>query len=203
MADKGIPFSAPMVLALLDGRKTQTRRLYNGGKLPYAPGDRLYVREAWRTEKRFDDWKPSEIPPGSAHIWFECDRDNCDAHGRYRHGRFMPRWMSRLTLTVIEVRVQRLQEISEADAIAEGIERGTCPNTHEPSGWRDYDLIEQGPHKGQRHPHAIVPWKDAVRSYHSLWDSLHKDQGHRWEDNPWIVAVTFDVRQGNIDAEAA
>ena len=84
----------------------------------------------------------------------------------------MPRWASRITLTVTDVRVQRLQEISEADAIAEGIDATATKHFGNP-----------------------------VKAYAALWNSLHgAENEHSWEANPWIVAVTFDVREGNIDA---
>jgi len=112
----------------------------------------------------------------------------------------MPRWASRMWLAVTEVRVQRLQECSEADAIAEGIEPGLHPDTGVESGWRDYSLIEAGPHKGKKHPHAIVPWREATKSYETLWNSLHTAEGERWQDNPWVCAVSFTCHHGNIDA---
>jgi hypothetical protein len=207
MTDRGILFSAPMVRALLDGRKSQTRRILKPQpetfqtddgecevkayhiagealprvatgrvitlqKLPFAPGDRLWVREAWRTSKVADELRPSQLTGGGySRIWYELDRDNCDQHGRYRHARFMPRWASRLTLTVTDVRVQRLQDISEADAIREGV-----------------TLIEES---------CECP----AQAYRDLWESING--AGSWNDNPWIVAVSFEVRKGNIDGEAA
>lgn len=166
MTDRPILFSAPMVRALLEGRKTQTRRLLklSGHKqfsefgpsdtpgydwhfrradgcwcdhrqsdlpLPYAIGDRLWVREAWRTGNAYDDLSPAQLG-GDEQILFEVDGTTirwgprCSEPGCYRHARFMPRWVSRLTLTVTDVRVQRLQDISEADCIAEGIYQSSC-----------------------------------------------------------------------------
>ena len=87
----------------------------------------------------------------------------------------MPRWASRLTLTVTEVRVKRLQEISETDAQTEGVESVTVEDTPRPAAW------------------------SLRQDYSRLWDSLH---GHdAWEANPWVVAVSFDVRKGNIDGQ--
>lgn len=200
MADKGIIFSAAMVRALLDGRKTQTRRLCKGANenhlahvvaldVPpkpgwfgdeegevqfnsgYATGDRLYVREAWRTWKDFDHLSPKALPP-DAPIFPEEDRDNCDRHGRYRSGRFMMRHMSRLTLTVTDVRVQRVQDISEADARAEGVEHAI------------------------RYNQVADACLSAIDRFKVLWNSLHTKPGETWDDNPWVVALTFDVRKG-------
>lgn len=230
MADKGIIFSAPMVRALLDGRKTQTRRLFKphgyrfythpvsgdryeefnkdgltgGGSmeafgwgehlyayLAYAPGDRLYVREAIRCfADTCDDaeivyladgrrWQTGpctgEIPGAALPTYFKLiDRAKKKAtRAASSPSIHMPRWASRITLTVTDVRVQRLQDISEADAIAEGLGDG------------DFDGMD---------PHC---W------YRDLWDTLHTAPDEIWNANPWVVAVTFDVAQRNIDAEAA
>ena len=188
MADKPIIFSAPMVRALLDGRKTQTRRVLkpqpvwdNGAigiedkagrwvfcsntergfgeglprsrfKLPYAPGDRLYVREAvcwvsrlgWRYRADDDDLS---------------DKREAGEVGRWHPSIHMPRWASRLTLTVTDVRVQRLAEMSSGDALAEGIDvTGDC-----------------GP----------------LVTYAKLWDNLNAKRGFLWQSNPWVVALTF------------
>lgn len=240
MSIKPITFSAPMVRALLEGTKTQTRRLAKFEMLPgvnpefsrlrayqhrreiwmlhgseeasrplrvaCAAGDWLYVREHWKTAPAYDDLAPSDmggeeplryLADDATFNWGEADGSEV---GRHRQAMHMPRWASRLWLEVTEVRVQRLQDISEDDAIAEGIEPGTDPDTGERRGWRDYEKIETGPHKGKEHPHAIIPYAEAWRSYSSLWDTLHTDAGTRWADNPWVVAYTFGVNRGNIDA---
>lgn len=214
MADRAILFSAPMIAALLAGRKTQTRRVCrqaNAAALShvvaidpalaapgwfgdeegdvsffagYATGDRLWVREAWRTHKAYDDLKPSEMG-GDETVWPELDRDNCAAHGRYRYARFMPRWASRLTLIVTDVRVERLQDCTEADAIAEGVDRGGFGSMW---GWLAY---------GETNPHFQRHFSDPRDSYRTLWDSIN-DNG-AWAGNPWVVAVSFKVRSGNID----
>lgn len=198
MSAKGIIFSAPMVRALLAGRKTQTRRLlcnpeFYGcptGDCPherqaecnaamaaltpkeangYAVGDRLYVREAWKTSARYDGTSPRDLAPDSP-IYFVAD-DRLWPVARYRQGRHMPRWASRVWLEVSEVRVQRLHDISEEDARAEGL--GPDPEDFygmDPRGW-----------------------------YRDLWNTLHTKPGQRWDDNPWIVAVSIDVHHCNVD----
>ncbi|WPZ05618.1 hypothetical protein [Pelagerythrobacter marinus] len=207
MADKGIIFAAPMVRALLDGRKTQTRRLikpapfidsmgnfcapdrkgkiWNWGqnidgspctrnfvkKMPYAPGDRLYVREAFAVSGIGWGKKPSQARGGRVHYRTDPDHGWQPYWGPWNPSIHMPRWASRLTLLVTDVRVQRVAEISEEDAIAEGAE---------------YSFI-RGAAISQR------------RMFELLWNSLHDRPGQRWEDNPWVVAVRFDVKHGNID----
>ena len=211
MPDRPILFSAPMVRALLAGTKTQTRRIAKvrkGLKLEnliehgerregsiihatrdmlapprFAIGDRLWVKETWRTHRSWDDHKPSDVIPCSR-LWYEADgRDNCDQHGKARVSIHMPRWASRLTLTVTDVRVERLQDISEADAIAEG-----CSPLSHPMGRTDLLWHEIGPEQ----------WQAPTRWYRNLWDSINGPGA--WDANPWVVAVSFDVREGNIDA---
>jgi len=216
MADKPIIFSGPMVRALLEGRKTQTRRVlkladdltdktftgelvnYYGDRrlgmafhgttrvqpIRYAPGDRLWVREAWQTDAQWDD-----VPPA----YFGSEDDlyyGADGHrerslwgdpfkpGRVRPSIHMPRWASRLTLAVTDVRVQRLQEISYRDTCAEGVDCATCAAMGQSACCR----------KG----------RGASReAFRELWNSLHGAEA--WDHNPWVVALIFDVHRCNID----
>lgn len=218
MSDRGIIFSAPMVRALLEGRKTQTRRLikpsrkqrewgadfsicpaaeigaewiafehpkggpYTCVPVPHAPGDRLYVREAWsHTGQGVWDIAAARRTGKSGVIY---SADGKIPGAKYWPSIHLPREFSRLTLSVKYVRVQRVQEISELDARAEGVELAALTGY-----WRDY-----GP--------ASMPVGTAQESFRSLWDSLHTKPGETWADNPWIVASSFDVRLGNIDRTA-
>jgi len=212
-----------MVRALLDGRKTQTRRISKGANdfgltyvVPldgapgwfgdeegevcfsavYKPGDRLYVREEYYQR---GSWAQVEgaVTKGGKPKWafvpaddriqfhpqgsFRRARDASDPGTVWLHkrlGRFMPRAASRLTLTVTDVRVERLNTCSEADAIAEGLEWVA------PGKWsvdRTLPIIGDDPR----------------RVYAELWD--HINGAGAWDANPWVVAVSFDVRKGNID----
>ena len=137
MTDHPIPFKGPMINALLEGRKTQTRRVINpqpdpgtryiwsdlhghcwindvDGEWPiplkYAPGDRLWVREDWRTWRELDDLPPRDLKDETETIKYEADgaTRNCfdlPDPGRLRSWRYMPRWASRITLTVTDVSV--------------------------------------------------------------------------------------------------
>jgi hypothetical protein len=215
MTDRPILFSGAMVRALLAGRKTQTRRVgrmrpgvmmddleWDGppgtirtGRarmehiaVPFAVGDRLYVREAWRTWGIFDDLAPSKLT-GNEGLSYVADESAGPHPGKFRQGMHMPRWASRLTLAVTDVRVQRLQDISEADAEAEGIQRIALCGV--PGGsWKSYDPNHA----------SHVGWVLAVQSYQSLWDSLNEVRGYGWDTNPWVLAVTFSVEHRNIDA---
>ena len=220
MADRPIIFSAPIVRALLDGRKTQTRRVlkpqpppsarYAGVRfatgLPdcwffnppfavrevYAVGDRLWVREAWCTNFLISGG--SERTPAGCHYRADGKHvivDDGDGYAvlnkngteksPWRPSIHMPRWASRLTLTVTDVRVQRLQEISEEDAWAEGLE-WAAPT------WGVKGLAES--------------WNGDPRlAFAALWNSLHGPAA--WDANPWVAAITFTVERRNIDAREA
>lgn len=216
MTDRPILFSAPMVRALLDGHKTQTRRRLPSAHPKYpdnnqlrtdvmndpqtvwywdavhesvgasfririACGDRLWVREHWRADHSLDDYPPRVMVKNEA-VKFIADGGiargfSTFEDGRHRQGMHMPRWASRLTLTVTDVRVQRLQDISETDAQAEGI----IPAYE---GWAT-DLY--GRHWGA----------DARNSYRILWDDINGPGA--WDKNPWVAAYSFTVHRGNID----
>lgn len=214
-----------MVRALLDGRKTQTRRalktqpeLFNlpdgtpcrvgcmqvdrdtenrvwlgsesagvltSQRIRFAKGDRLYVRETWRAGASWDETKPVRLPKGVPLDYLATPLDDGPA-GKTRVAIHMPRWASRLTLIVTDVRVERLQDCSAADAVAEGLEHPGDKGLPV-SCWRDYGKPE------------IRAWiNDPVKSYRSLWDSING--AGAWEANPWVVAVTFTVEKRNIDA---
>lgn len=242
MADRPILFSGPMVRALLDGRKTQTRRIVKvpgimGGRYPVFPpeelieledgefrrgifhyastgalsgpyklgfaiGDRLYVREEYY---QFGHWEAAEwlLTKGGRQKWafvgalsmvqldppaeFMASRDKefPGAPRWYKRlGRFMPRSLSRMTLIVTDVRVQRLQDISEADAIAEGVIEYE-PTMEDPAEFSAFDGTDV--------------FNNAVSAYRDLWNRINGPGA--WDANPWVVAVSFDVVRGNIDAE--
>jgi hypothetical protein len=187
MTQRGIVFSKPMVLALLAGIKAQTRRklkhqpadpndLPGLAACPYGqPGDRLWVREAWRTLKEHDARQPGELPRDSP-LRYEADLHYSHAEfkpGKLRHGIFMPRWASRIELEITHVRLQRLQDISESDVIAEGIQAiyGNTPAEDFLADEEDEDLL--GP----------------TDLYRAIWESLHG--AGSWESNPWVWVVGF------------
>jgi len=230
MTDRPIIFSAPMVRALIEGRKFQTRRIVNGVpdmppanchsshkpkhpapyldaycgepktpanprgmglnwhwwqvddrpgptafKLRYATGNRLWVKEAWRIDGA-GSRVPAEMCRLHRAVEYRADGYEPDRHAE-RSPIFMPRWASRLTLTVTDVRVQRLQDITEDDAQAEGLVQAYDGWATDPAG---------------------RCWGPTARySFVQLFDSLHGDGV--WEANPWVAAISFDVHRGNID----
>lgn len=147
---------------------------------PYgAPGDRLWVREDWRAEGYFDGRPPRDLAPGM-HIAYEAGRQDVmwpAAMGKLRPGRFMPRWASRITLEVTGVRVDRLNDISEADALAEGVYDGTACRCAEP-----LDFVRScGMCSGR-----LV---DAVGLYRALWERINGPGS--WNANPLVWVVAF------------
>lgn len=174
MTVRPIIFSAPMVRALLDGRKTQTRRLVSSPLERVTPGDRLWVREGWKVSEIHHKTKPRDLDPATP-IYFTAV-DPLWPVARCRPGMHMPRWASRLWLDVTEVRVQPLQTITLGDICAEGLARSIY----------DFKPVQTG----------FDAWSE-------LWNSLHTKDGERWEDDPDIVALTFTVHHGNIDAAPA
>ncbi len=194
MTDRPIIFSAPMVRALLAGRKTQTRRLASSPLARCAAGDRLWVREAWACHWATDDQKPRDIDPALWSVRYLADDvirpASCDGSTalleQCRRGRpsiFMPRWASRVTLVVEAVRVEQLQAIGEKDAEAEGCVKLRATGR----------AVEQ---QGDQHFGTV--WPTCRAWYADLWDSLHP-VGQRWDDGPAVTALTFRVVRGNID----
>lgn len=226
MADRPILFSAPMIRALLAGRKTQTRRLIKFAGVEnvmdfvkvatdkegcpvyeikgaqgqfltrpvgkhlldyhYAPsfgvGDRLWVKETWRTESRaYDDLAPSEMG-GEEAILYDADADwkLNQTVGKSRVSIHMTRWASRITLFVTDVRVERLQDISGSDAIAEGA-----------------NITGEQTMTGPMVKVAPGTYLSPVAWYHWLWNDING--AGAWDANPWIVAYTFSVHLSNID----
>lgn len=213
MKERQILFSAPMVRAILEGRKTQTRRVVKpipqmvtdksivtwdgdaaflmrlldqvGRSCPYGqPGDRLWVRETFfaygRWEKRFSDEKGRE-ELNFIDMTMECDRayqyaaDNPDVPlkrgrgplpGWYRRPSIhMPRQASRILLEITAVRVERLQDISKGDCIAEGAPGG----------------------------HGVIPGYTYSATpdehYRHIWQTINGIDS--WEANPWVWVIEF------------
>lgn len=150
----------------------------------YKVGDRLYVREHWSSHAAFDGLAPRDLKRGSL-VYTRADgiwhNDGGEAtgepFGKHRQAMHMPRWASRLWLDVTEVCVQQLQDISEADCIAEG---ALLPWTGTAGSACDDTRTARG-------------------EFSTLWNSLHTEPGTRWENSPWVVAYSFAVHRGNVD----
>jgi hypothetical protein len=168
---KSITFGSPMILAILDGRKEETRRPKKGDKPRYQVGDRVCVKEAWRTLKKFDHLRPSHLN------LYEPIRYGADSEarppgmvaesewGRYRHARFMPEWASRLTIEITSVQAERVQEITEEGAMAEGVASV-------------YDLA--------LHPDGTAIGLAAGGAFAALWESIYGPGAWERNDEVWV-----------------
>ena len=195
MKEKPILFKGDMVNAILNDRKTQTRRVeknperLNGLMLsgeepdwcPYGkPGDRLWVRE---THYQYGHWRKNGISLGGKQKWeFASDRSIGARYmdippiyirenkfrnwGWYkRPSIFMPRWASRIDLEITDVRLERVQDISEEDAYREGV----------------IPTVADEPKYTHRYRWPFV----------LLWDSINAKRGYSWESNPMVWVVEF------------
>lgn len=149
-------------------------------RCPYGiAGDRLWVREAWRTLKEHDELPPRDVPAG-APVQFIASGDPLRAGlaGKFRQGMFMPRWASRIDLEVTGVACERLQDITPEQSILEGIEPFGL------SRWRNYLSPPD-----YEVPIYLTQCEDPRDSYGSLWDSLNGEGA--WASNPWVFAISF------------
>lgn len=207
-----ILFSAPMIRALLAGTKTQTRRVVkpqpslssdtaflgldgiwrfshptrrgpvsheaDDVRCPYgAAGDLLWVRETWLEDGERVHYRADTADmEGAAKML-----------GGWRPSIFMPRQHSRITLRITEVRVQRLMDISAADATAEGVERESAdpPFYYVPGLSAETGVGVEELHK---HPEVVC--------YSKLWE--HINGAGSWAANPWVWAIRFDVIHNNV-----
>lgn len=217
MKERPMIFNAEMVRAILDGRKTQTRRLIKlshergminpvvrgrNGEIssitcrlapmlcPFGqPGDRIWVRETFQgplvSEELLEEYRAyPEKFENPEYCEYSADGgprpEYCDLDDNLRHGWrpsiHMPRWASRITLEITGVRVERLNDISQEDAQAEGMElTGWRPTYSDPDSggevWTPYDNFAQ------------------------LWESIYGEES--WQANPWVWAISFKRVEGS------
>lgn len=198
MKERPILFSGPMVRALLAGTKTQTRWavkmkhyhqieerddgspwpwMYDGEReedswmhCPYGqPGDRLWVRETF-APRTLGAWSvlDQHMKP-----LYRADADRPEWKRIWRPSIHMPRWASRITLEITGVRVERLQDISEADARSEGFTQN-----HNGYFWG-------GPHQTG----GLKQMATALQAYQDLWESINGPGS--WDANPWVWVLEF------------
>ncbi|MDV0622265.1 hypothetical protein RZO95_09840 [Klebsiella variicola subsp. variicola] len=221
MKERGMIFNGEMVRAILDGRKTQTRRPIkwkqtrfteigereDGSKWPWsedaehacdfwhpcpfgAVGDRIWVRETFQgplfdydlmdnyckdptpfEKPEFCVYKADGVP---APEFYDADDE---LHCCWRPSIHMPRWASRILLEITDVRVERLNAISEEDARAEGIIDGGCLNCGEPEPCG-----------------CANPEPDATDAFAYLWQSIYGQDN--WNANPWVWVIEFKRVEG-------
>ncbi|WP_133497338.1 ASCH domain-containing protein [Klebsiella oxytoca] len=227
MKERGMIFNGEMVRALLNGRKTQTRRpakfpvhdknlgcelagnelageLSAGNYLNSAfgkPGDRIWVREAYRFPASLDDVSPTgvgemAVATGYRKPWaptfyeftgtfsdgwkgFETPPKVSDA-GKLRPSIHMPRWASRILLEITDVRVERLNAISEEDAEAEGIDMEALYDSQD-----CYDCIAD---------HNMTGRPTVTGAFKYLWESIYGEEGSK--SNPWVWVIEFKRVEG-------
>lgn len=223
--ERPILFSTPMVRALLDGRKTMTRRVVkpqpvndNGGLgLPrywanteavfrsgawmapecrFKAGERLWVRETFGYHGCSKAY--GCVRYRADNFWHHCLSNDADEPAKLgskcRHNNegwadpkkvqwrspiHMPRWASRITLEITGVKVERLQDIDDWGAIAEGIDE---PDWHKSYGNSDGDFIE---------PEGV-----AVEAFRELWDEIHGPDS--WSANPWVWVISFRMIEKKV-----
>lgn len=205
MKETGILFKPEMVRAILDGQKTQTRRVVKhipilGDSLRWCaaaqkqepgwvkivgdyrrfchygtPGSRLWVRETWAMPHGF------YLAPASLNLMKEKGKipvyratDNPNSYS-WRPSIHMPRWACRLVLEVTDVRVERVQDITEDDAKSEGV------TIH-------LDAVVAG---------FVAEESPARMEFWSLWNSIHQKDGFNWDANPWVWVITFKILEDN------
>lgn len=230
MKERPILFSGGMVRAILDGRKTQTRRVMKYQPLfktfrryvmdddvpeawqdsddifplcPYGvPGDRLWVRETWADTNGesgpmisykaggdkflIDDSYPvdySKYPGCQFTMWCGDLRRGAKGHS-WRPSIHMPRLASRITLEVTGVRVERLQDISEEDAKAEGAKKYMW---YQPDGRPESESRYLGGKEQFIKDHIPV----YRNGFATLWDSINAKRGFGWDENPWVWVIEF------------
>lgn len=148
--------------------------------LPFLAGDKLWVRETWRTTGdggRADATPPRKLQPYP--VWYEADGNApvWEDVGKLRPSIFMTRWASRISLDVTDVRVERLQDITEPDAISEGAFKGKATG-------RVFNNVTEMRIGG-------TEWRNARDWYADLWDTING--AGSWDANPFVVALTFQV----------
>jgi hypothetical protein len=200
MKERLILFNSEMVCAILEGRKKQTRRVAkhpllqkmdfigdfgdgwwgneNGQVLcPYGQvGDQLWVRETWYYDSHMHELTSGEpdAPDGRYlhRLVYRATSPDWQITGGWKPSIFMPRWASRINLRITNVRVERVQDIDDTDALAEGV---TLPSA--PCG--DCSCLEM---------------RGAYRcGFSCLWDSINANRGYSWDSNPWVWVIEFEV----------
>jgi hypothetical protein len=183
MKERPIIFSTPMVKAILEGRKTQTRRVIKpqgtgnnawikgNTKCPYGTvGDRLWVREAYLN---------AALPGYPPVYYFKATADGKPEYLKWHPSIHMPRSAARIILEITDIRVERIQDIAkdgnQFEIEEEGINASCFINYTEIEGetYRDFDANE------------------FVESYIDLWNEINEKRGYGWDKNPWVWVIEF------------
>lgn len=198
--ERPIIFGGEMVRAILENRKSQTRRVckkqpidnpvqhhlkggdfalwrfdfknevgdtyYDTTRCPYGKvGDRLWVRETWMLYNHMGTFVGNipKQPPKDLSVGYKADGLDKDNLFTWRSSRFMPKWAARIWLEITNIRVERVQDINEQDAKAEGVVRLNTYRTETPM----------------------------IDMFRHLWNVLNAKRGFGWEKNPWVWEIEF------------
>ncbi|WP_148250538.1 hypothetical protein [Raoultella terrigena] len=204
MTERGMIFNGEMVQALLDGRKTQTRRPIkwrqtratdiaerdDGSKWPWsedaenvcdywhpcpfgAVGDRIWVRETWNKYSGLLTYRAD-------HDWIDEMRKETVCTAKWRPSIHMPRWASRILLEITDVRVERLNDISEQDSMSEGIDADRLAESQD-----NYNCIAD---------HNMTGRPTATGAFKYLWESIYGEES--WKANSWVWVIEFKRVEG-------
>ncbi|KLF44688.1 ASCH domain-containing protein [Klebsiella aerogenes] len=224
MTERGMIFNGEMVRAILDGRKTQTRRIMKpqpepcprgghwwpsnvfktmlhieeemqngkgvwgglvGDACPFGDvGDRIWVRETWARYNIDQDSHDMAYRATTPEDWPE--------GGRWRQSIHMPRWASRILLEITDVRVERLNTISEEDAQREGVHTEVWDQTVVARNYADSDEFFQ--FWSEDMPHYVEMNQLYRSSFRSLWDSIYGEES--WKANGWVWVIEFKRVEG-------
>lgn len=232
MKERGMIFNAEMVRAILDGRKTQTRRpvkfpvldknlgcelagnelageLSAGNYLNSAfgkPGDRIWVRETWQAIHDYCDENghvderryARSIPRHRGNYWHPVYEEAWGNESRedrefpWRPSIHMPRWASRILLKITDVRVERLNAISEEDAQSEGVHTEVWDQTVVARNYAAIDEFFQ--FWSEDMPHYVEMNQLYRSSFRSLWESIYGAES--WQANGWVWVISFKRVEG-------
>ena len=200
MKELPILMSGPMVRAILEGRKTHTRRIIKDADWKMVFYDDECDSWCGSNEADFmNDPHAKVIPPKHGvpgdRLWvkethgpcaggivYRADGGtNCPDGGKWKPSIFMPRWACRITLEIEAVRVERLKDISEEDVVAEGIVAARCPLC-------SYTFADARFHMDHRLCKAPEP-PSATLAYRELWESINGPGS--WDNNPWVWVIQF------------
>jgi len=217
MAEHPILFSGEMVQAILNGRKTQTRRVITERWqmcrspedepewfveiCPYGkPGDRLWVRETFQIVQPWGaadgEWIGDDImeidgrlghdkPESFPYWWQAVYKADGDWGVWWRPSIFMPRWASRITLEIASIRVEKVQEISYQDILAEGFHP-------DPPG--EPIVISTPGITVDGRITVVEMWHEILRGRFAVnWNKLNAKRGYSWQSNPWVWVLEFKL----------
>lgn len=215
MTERGMIFNAEMVLAILDGRKTQTRRPIKWKQTRFTEIGEREDGSKWPwsedAEHACDFWHPCPFGAVGDRIWvretwarYNIDQNSHDIayrattpedwpeEGRWRPSIHMPRWASRILLEITGVRVERLNAISEEDAQREGVHTEVWDQTVVARNYAARDEFFQ--FWSEDMPHYVEMNQLYRSSFRSLWESIYGAEN--WQANPWVWVIEFKRVEG-------